>query len=117
MIANKDPLVLNAGDLRHAITILKLTTSVGLAGSETIWTPFLTNVRAKLEPIKGSELIRSGQDVSQTYITVTIRYQPGILAQMRIQANNGTYIIQAIENVLERNRVLQLTCLSVGANE
>jgi len=116
-MANKDPLAINAGDLRHAITILQVSTSVGDAGSEVTWIPFLTNVRAAINPMNGTDIIRSGQDVSQTYITITIRYQPGVLGQMRVQANNGTYVICSIQNILERNRVLKLTCLAVGANE
>jgi head-tail adaptor len=67
--------------------------------------------------MRGTDLVRSGQDTSLVFITVTIRWQPGITSAMRIQTATGTYSIQAVENVLERNRRLNLLCLALGANE
>lgn len=114
--APKDPLVLPAGELRHSITILAPTLTTDATGNVMTYTPFLTDVRAKIDPVKGLELIRSGQDISQTFITVSIRYVPGITSQMQVQAHHGLYTIRYIENVLERNRVLKLMCLALEGN-
>ena len=111
-----DPTGLAAGDLCHSITILSATASSDASGNIATYTPFLTGVRAKIDPVRGVELIRSGQDVTQTFITVTIRYVPGITSQMQVQAYHGLYSIRSIENVLERNRVLKLLCLAIGNN-
>jgi SPP1 family predicted phage head-tail adaptor len=81
------------------------------------WTPLFSDVRAAIDPYRGTELIRSGQDVTQTFIIVTIRYIEGIAATMQVQAHSGTYVIQSIQNILERNRVLKLLCLGIGANQ
>jgi SPP1 family predicted phage head-tail adaptor len=72
---------------------------------------------AAIEPVRGIDKIRAGQDVTQLFVTVTINWQSDILANMRVQALNGTYIIQAIENPYEMNMILKLTCLALGVNE
>ncbi len=81
-----------------------------------MWTPFLAT-RAKIMPVRGIDKIRAGIDVSTLQVTVEMRYQPGITAAMRLQTPTGTYAIQAIENILERNRKIVLTCLAIGANQ
>jgi head-tail adaptor len=112
----KDPCALPAGDLRHSITILAPTLTTDTTGNIVTYTPFLT-VRAKIEPLGGLELIRSGQDISQTFLTVSIRYVPGIISKMQVQSYHGTHIIKYIENVLEKNRVLKLMCVAYEGNE
>jgi head-tail adaptor len=81
-----------------------------------VWQSVAT-LRAKVEPVRAMEVLRSGQDVSQTYITVTLRFHALIKASMRLRTQNGTYIIQGVENVLNRDRVLKLMCLQVGDTE
>lgn len=115
-MATKDPLVLPAGDLRHSVTLLQQQATTDEAGSVVNWVSF-ASVRAAIEPVSGMELIQAGVDATQTYLTLKIRYIPGVTAAMRVQATNGTYVIASVENVLERNRVLKLTCLGVGANQ
>jgi SPP1 family predicted phage head-tail adaptor len=113
----KDPCALAAGTLRHAITILQQTIIPdSVSGNVDTYTMFLST-RAIIEPIHGTDLVRSGQDATQLFITVTIRYQPGITSTMRLQTDSATYRIVAIENVLEKNRVLKILCLALGANE
>lgn len=112
----KDPLALPAGSLRHAVTILQPSFTTDASGTITTWSTF-TVVRASLDPIRGIEIIHSGQDVTNVFLTMKCRYIPGIDTTMRAQSQHGQYIIQAIENVLERNRVLVLTLLAVGQNE
>jgi SPP1 family predicted phage head-tail adaptor len=113
----KDPCSLPSGDLRHSITILGPTLTTDTTGNVITYSPFLTDVRAKIDPVSGLELIRSGQDISMLYITVSIRYVPGITAKMQVQAYHGLYWIRYVENVLERNRVLKLMCTAVDGNQ
>lgn len=111
---------LNPGDLRHWVTLQQYTVSSPLTfdvgGAMLSWSDF-ARVKAKLVPMRGTDVIKAGQDISKVPIAVTIRYLAGVLAKMRIVAPNGTYVIQAIENVEERNTVLVLTCLALGINE
>lgn len=111
----KDPLAIEAGELRHSVTILQPSITMGTSGAQTTYTTFLSDVRAKIEAMRGTDIVKSGMQVTQTFLTVTIRYVSGITPQMQVQRHGGaTYIIQSIENVLERNRVLKLLCLDIG---
>jgi SPP1 family predicted phage head-tail adaptor len=109
-----NPLSLPAGSLRHKITFLGKTATQDASGNSVTYQPTFTT-RAKIEPIRGTDLIRSGQDTAQLYLMITLRYRAGIDSSMRVQALHGTYIIQAVNNILEANRVLELTCIAVGA--
>lgn len=109
------PYELSAGELRHSITILAPTLITDSTGNVPSYSVFLSDVRAKIDPLHGLELIRSGQDISQVFIAVSIRYVPGITSQMQIQTDEGAnYTIRYIENVQQRNRVLKLICLYLG---
>lgn len=87
------------------------------------WNPVATAM-AMLEITKATDLIRSGQDVTKTWVSLTIRYQPGIQSQMRVQLPDYTtnppgtltYEIQAVENVQHRRVLLKLTCIALGSN-
>ena len=106
---------LDPGDLRHQITILRPTPSSDESGTTVVMAPFAT-ARAKIEPVRGIDVIRSGQTTTQLFLTVTMWWQAGILADMQVQAPNGLYVIQAVDNVLELNQILKLTCLALGRN-
>ena len=96
----------------RAITALMPMTMPRLVNVER---PLLTT-RAAIEPVRGMDLIKGGQDVTQTYVTVTVRYNAAIQASMRVKALNGTYIIQSINNINEQNRVMKLLCLGLKGN-
>jgi len=111
-----DPVLIASGSLRHPVTILQSQPVQDVSGTALAWVPFL-EVRASVTPMRGTDLVRSGQDTTLLYITVGMRYQGGITSAMRVQTATGTYSIQAIENVQERNRRLNLFCLALGANQ
>ena len=113
----KDPLLIPAGELRHSITILQPILTSDSTGNVITYQPFLCDIRAKIDPVRGIEMIRSGQDVSLVFIQVTIRYVPGINASMQVQAQHGLYTIESVQNVLERNRVLVLMCRALSPNQ
>lgn len=111
---------LDSGELRHRITFLTQQIVADSSGNKITWAagnpPIV--VYAKIDPIRLSEIIKGGQDISQQYLTITMRYRSGISASMRVQAPSGNvYIIRAIENVLELNAVLILSCVGLGDNQ
>jgi head-tail adaptor len=67
--------------------------------------------------VSGTDVLRGGQDTTKLFLTVTIRWQTGIVPTMRVQSLNGTYVIQAVENPGERNVILTLRCLGLGVNQ
>src|ERR1035437_5843686 len=95
-------LALPAGSLRHQVTFLQQGTTSDVSGTSITWTDYCT-ARASVDPFKGAEVIKAGIDTSQVFITVKMRYRDDVDASMRLRAQHGTYIIQCIENLLERN--------------
>jgi len=110
---------INPGRLRHTITLLEPTNTMGVSGMVTTYAPENPPVTAlaEIKYVRGVDVIKSGQVVSQTYLSVTIRYNPAFAAGKRIQKWNGEqYIIQAVENVREMNAYMVLTCLGLAPN-
>lgn len=107
--------------LRSRITFLRPSQATDASGASSSWAaaspPDVTN--AELMPVRGTDVIKAGQDVTQVYLTATIRYAPpGRTASMRFQDSKGViYIIQAVEDLVPGRPVYQvLTCLLLGAN-
>ena len=109
---------IQAGKLRHRIHIDRPTgtckPTIGKAGAEIGWSLLFENVPASCEPVKATDMIRGGQDVTQVIVIVTIRFMVGVKPNMRIRWKQGNYIIQGIVNEEERNRKLIMTCLALG---
>ena len=106
---------LDSGEMRHQITILGQVPSTDVSGSTVTMAPILT-CYAKIEPVRGIDVIRSGQETTQLFLIISIWWQAGILANMQVRALNGLYLIQSVENVLELDVVLKFTCLAIGKN-
>lgn len=106
----------NPGKMVHSVTILQQQTVSDVSGTSIQWVAFLTTW-AQIDPIRATDVVKWGQDTAKLFLIVTIRWQARIVPNMRIQAANGTYVIQAIENPGERNVILVLTCLGLGANQ
>jgi head-tail adaptor len=107
---------LDAGEMRHQITILKQVPASDESGNTVAMAPFIT-CYAKIEVVKGLDVIKSGQETTQLFLIVSIWWQAAIAANMQVQALNGLYLIQSVENVLELDVVLKLNCLALGKND
>ena len=110
---------IDPGRFRHLITLLEPTQGTDASGVSITYAPASPPVTeyAQIEYVRGADVIKSGQDVSQTYLTVHLRYNSAFAANKRIQAPNGNqYIILSVENILERNAYLVLNCVGIGAN-
>ena len=106
---------LDSGEMRHQITILGQVPSTDISGSTVAMVPLLI-CYAKIEPVRGIEVIKAGQDTTQLFLLISIWWQAGILPNMQVQALNGLYLIQSVENLLELDVVLKLNCLAIGKN-
>ena len=106
---------LDSGEMRHQITILGQVPSLDVSGGTVAMVPLLT-CYAKIEPVRGLDVIKSGQETTQLFLIISIWWQAGILANMQVQALNGLYLIQSVENLLELDVVLKLNCLAIGKN-
>jgi head-tail adaptor len=115
---NADFPTLNPGDFRHQILLLEPVTTIGEAGSVTSYQPGHPRVAAwaKIEFLRGDEIIKSGVDASQSFIKVVTWWRPEFTVKSRILTPSGQhFIIQTIENVKSMNTYMVMMCLSVGA--
>jgi head-tail adaptor len=109
--------MLDPGEMIHRISILQETAVSDISGTSAAWVPFVS-MWAKIEPVRGTDLLKSGQDTAQSFMTIKIFWQPGILANMRVQTLDGTFIIQGKpENPGMRNVILILNCIGLGVNQ
>jgi SPP1 family predicted phage head-tail adaptor len=107
---------LDPGEAIHRVRILQQTTVSDISGTAPAWVPFV-DTWAKIAPVRGTEVLKAGQDTAQLFLTVTIFWQTGIVANMQVQSLNGLYIIQTVENPGERNVILVLNCIALGLNQ
>ena len=119
---------IDPGRLRTPIVIQALQASsppsYTASGLVQSWQPAFS-VMGEIEVMRATDLIKAGQDVTKTWITITIRFQDGIDPQMRVAVTDyfsspphvHNYAIQAIENVEHRSVLLKLICLGIGAND
>src|SRR5262249_1815050 len=108
--------MLDPGKMVHWVTVMQETPVADISGTSTVWSSFVS-CWAQIDAIRGSDVLKSGQDTTQLFLTVKIRWQTGILPKMRVQTASGsTFIIQAVENIGERNVVLVLNCIALASN-
>ena len=107
---------IDPGEMRHQITILQQQRSSDASGSAVTMVPF-ASAYAKIVVIRGTDVIKAGQVTTQLFLTISIWYQAGILADMQVQALNGLYVIQSVENVSELGVVLVLNCVALSQNQ
>jgi site-specific DNA recombinase len=101
---------------RHQIVILQQQRSSDASGSAVTMVPFVS-AYAKIVVVRGTDVIKAGQVTTQLFLTISIWYQAGILADMQVQAMNGLYVIQSVENISELDVVLVLNCVALSQNE
>jgi SPP1 family predicted phage head-tail adaptor len=111
-----NPRALAAGSLRHTVTLLQPQSSVDISGQAVTYVSFKT-VRAGISSLRGTDQERSGQFVAEEFTLVKIRYIPGVTSDMRVQFGNRMFEVQAIANVLELNRFLNLTCVELDGQK
>jgi SPP1 family predicted phage head-tail adaptor len=122
MARSTDELAYDPGRLRHRVEIQALRPtappSYDDAGPKLKWTMVL-RTKAEILPASASDVIRSGQAVSQVQVPIRVRYRREIAAEMRVVrlASGDQYTIKGMLNLQERNRWLILMCVALGPNE
>jgi len=115
-----DPTLLQAGDLRHSVIVTQENANARNSFGQPLstWNTVLTT-RAKIQSTTGmsyKELIQNNIISSETTHLITLRW-PGSSAQlaagMKVLFGDKTYLVQGVDNVLERNRVVRLFCMVI----
>lgn len=113
-------LYMPAGALRHAVTILAPSASADASGEPVqTWSTLMTT-RASMRALTIREQVQDSQLVSQATHMILIRYVGNanriVSGQRVVRVLGGdVFLIQGVDNVLYRNRVLKLTCLIIDA--
>lgn len=112
-----DPLVLNPGELRHFVRIESPVYAAGPRGasvSPSSW-EMVRTTWAAIYTAGGRETSMASQIVSQVSHVVKIRWSQVVArANYRVVFGGRIFVVEYVENVLERNRVLLLYCNEVN---
>jgi SPP1 family predicted phage head-tail adaptor len=101
---------MQAGKLRHRITIQQKGAGRTSSGAEQEqWSTF-AQTWAGFDPRSGQEFVAAGQLQGKSITAITIRYRAEIKAKMRVLFGTRIFDIQWIKNVEERNREMLLIC-------
>jgi len=106
---------MQAGKLRHLVTLQRLSGATDTTGNETeTWVDY-ASVRAQIEPWidsarSGREEFTGNQRTAIVYTRFRIRYFPGISPKDRVVFGSRTFDIQAVNNRDERNFEIELIC-------
>lgn len=104
------PLSVGAARYRYVVTIEKRAGTRDAGEVVNTWTTFAT-ARAGFEPVRGREFFAAGRIDAETTHVVYMRHLAGLDETMRINWNGRIFDIQAIINVDERNRELEITAI------
>ena len=118
---SNDPLYIQAGELRHSIQIQQASATRDAVGQPVSTWNVVLNTRAKIENTNSrtfKESFSNNALASQSTDCITIRW-PGptidLAPGMRVIFGDNTFLVQAVDNVLRRNRKVVLAC--IGINE
>jgi SPP1 family predicted phage head-tail adaptor len=84
---------MEAGKLRQRVTIQTPTQTQNATTGEmtTAWTNVHVRIPAAVEPLSVREFLQSQADQSEVSARITIRFRPGLTANMRILYRNKVY--------------------------
>ena len=133
----KSDISIKAGALRHLCNILQpVPGPSNVTGPSTAYVLFAgfdistgvgQAVFAEVSPASARDIIRSGQDVSEVIVPVTIRWMLGVQPNFRIQflqrvpgisgyTVTSQYVVQGLINTDERNWKMTFACLGLALN-
>jgi SPP1 family predicted phage head-tail adaptor len=105
---------MQAGKLRHRLTIQQPDQSEGSAGEMLPRYSTFATVWGSIEPLSGSEGIYGKQEGSESTHKIRIRYHAGITSDFRVLWNGRYFnLTEPPRNPEERNREMELICKEV----
>ena len=104
---------MQAGWLRHRITVQKRTATRSASGAVVeSWSTHVT-AWASVEPLRGQEYLAAKAQDAAVDIRIRMRYQAGITQTMRVLYGSRVFEIVSVIHILEKKRELQLMCREV----
>lgn len=116
----KDPLAIPSGALRHWIQIQQQDSAQDAAGGPVDNWQTVYSTMSAIETLTMQEVYQTGQLVGRVSHRVTVRW-PGssipLVQGMRVLFGARVFMVQAPDNVQERNRVVHLLCLEINGKQ
>jgi len=104
---------MNAGELRHRLTLQANRPVQDSFGAETETWVTLATVWAGISALKGHEMFTAQQTVAEVTHKVRMRYRAGVEPAMRLLFGARKFDINWVNNIDERNVELELLCTEV----
>lgn len=111
---------MEAGRLRHRVTIQRRLESRDTYGGEAETWSDVATVWAEISPLIGREYIEARQETGELPVKIRMRYRSGIQADMRLQWTDETAAVHRYEltappqNVEGRRREMILMCREIN---
>lgn len=87
---------MQAGRLRHRLTLRQPSTSRNEVGEEIITWSTLATVWGRLEALRGEEQLAAKQLTAEIVARATLRYRADVTTEMRVQYDGQEYDIDAV---------------------
>lgn len=110
------PYIIDAGELRHSVTIEQPQYAADASGMAVTPSSYLAvrTTRAAVYTAGGRETSMASQIVSEVSHVVKVRWSDVVIkSNYRLLYGDRYFTVQYVEDVGERNRVLLLYCLEV----
>jgi SPP1 family predicted phage head-tail adaptor len=106
-------MAIQAGELRFPVTVKRQSTDVDGAGQELdTWTE-VVQLKARIDPIEGKELLRGTGDFAEVTHKIKTRFFPGIVPKMRLYFGSRIFDIKRATNVGERGAELEILAVEL----
>jgi SPP1 family predicted phage head-tail adaptor len=113
----KDPLSIPPGYLQHAIQLQAQSSTQDAFGQQLLTWNTILSCRAGIRMVQGREVYQTAQFVAQVTHCITFWY-PGasivIEGGQQVLFGKRAFNVQTVDNVLERNRVINLMCVEIN---
>lgn len=101
---------MNAGKLRHRVTIQDPQSARDTFGAEIVNYVDVATVWAAVDPLQGREFFDAQADNAEVTTRIRIRYRSGIKPTMRVVWGDHEYDIRSVIEIESRRRELHLMC-------
>lgn len=107
---------MNIGEMKHRITLQKLTSYINENGFETEGYQNIKTVWAKVSNLKGKEFFEAAAIHKEKTVKFTLRAGVEIDEGMRILFQDKPYNITFIDNIRYENKYIEVKAMEVDAN-
>lgn len=102
---------MNAGRLRHRVTVQTPTRSANATGERTLTWSTVATVWAGVEPRRSVERDEASQQIAPTTYDIEMRYRSDITPACRLQWGGKVLNITSVINVGNRNREISVVAV------